>query len=260
MDKISFLLNNNVVYTATVTKISETVIKLTFSENIPEESILLSGFEILNENNNNNMTGNFYHGYTTLYKSIDSRTVLLSNDDSVYSPDSDDEIIEPAPEPVEPHIPTLDETKEEKILELSDICRKSVTDGVYVEIDGNTEHFSYTDEDQINIKELFDLVIQTNLPVYYHADGENCKSYTPKQITAIYSAAAINKLHHMTYFNQLKMYILSLDTIDSVNNVVYGQELSGEYLATCHNAMEQAKSNINALLANFSTVSNAPTE
>ena len=87
MDKINFLFDDTVVL-ATVSKISENVIKFTCSETLPEESVLLSGFNILNEHNNKNMSGNYYHDYNTIYKNIDDKIVLLSNNGSVYDDSS----------------------------------------------------------------------------------------------------------------------------------------------------------------------------
>ena len=68
----------------------------------------------------------------------------------------------------------------------------------------------------MNIKELFDLSVQTNVPVFYHADGESCKAYTTEELITIYTALSTNKFHHITYYNQLKMYVESLDNIDDV--------------------------------------------
>ena len=87
MDKINFLFDDTVVL-ATVSKISENVIKFTCSETLPEESVLLSGFNIINEHNNKNMSGNYYHDYNTIYKNIDDKIVLLSNNGSVYDDSS----------------------------------------------------------------------------------------------------------------------------------------------------------------------------
>ena len=105
MDKINFLFDDTVVL-ATVSKISENVIKFTCSETLPEESVLLSGFNIINEHNNKNMSGNYYHGYTTIYKSIDDKIVLLSNDGSVYDDSSTPSVSENT---------TVELTEEEKI-------------------------------------------------------------------------------------------------------------------------------------------------
>ena len=120
---------------------------------------------------------------------------------------------------------------------------------LYKDIDEKIEHFSYNDEDQVNIKELFDLAVQTNVPLYYHADGESCKLYTVDQIVSIYTINAVNKMHHITYFNQLKMYIDSLETIDEIEIINYGDELTGEYLNTYNEAMSQANVGLTTLLS-----------
>lgn len=132
-----------------------------------------------------------------------------------------------------------------KIAECSVICNNAIVAGV--EIDG--EFFSYNEEDQVNIKEIFDLAVQTNVPMFYHANGESCKLYTVDKIIALYTAATTNKMHHITYFNQLKLFINSLESIEEVEAVVYGQELVGEYLKTYSDSMLQAKVVLEALLA-----------
>lgn len=248
MDKISFLFDDTVVL-GTVSKISDNVIKLTCSETLPKESVLLSGFNIINEHNGNNMTDDYYHGYTTIYKNIDSKIVLLSNDGSVYVKEDDVDDSSSITEPAEPYVETLEEAKVRKISELSNTCQDTIIAGVDVEIDGITEHFSCRDEDQINIKELFDLSVQTNCGVYYHADGKSCKLYTVEQIISIYATASTNKMQHTTYFNQLRSYVETLEDIDSVNAVVYGQELTGTYLDTYNASIEQAQTLLNTLLA-----------
>ena len=218
-----------------ITCISDNLVKLFFEDhNKPSDDILLSGFEVLNEHTLENQSDDYYHGYTTIYQDIDENTIILSNDGSVYVEP------EPTPEP-EPYVPTLDEVKTAKIQELSSICKEYIINGVDVEIDSKTEHFSYSEEDQVNIKELFDLSVQTNVPLYYHPDGGSCKLYTVEQIATIYATNATNKMHHITYFNQLKLYVNTLESTDDVENIKYGNELTGIYLETYNNAMAQAK-------------------
>ena len=84
--------------------------------------------------------------------------------------------------------------------------------------------------------------------MYYHADGESCKLYTVDQIVSIYTTNAVNKMHHITYFNQLKMYIDSLETIDEIEIINYGDELTGECLNTYNEAMLQANVGLTTLL------------
>lgn len=253
MDKLYFL--SGETYNANILKVSNHIIRITFDEEIPEESIILSGFDIINEHNDKNMSNDYYHSYNTLYLTVDENTVMLSNDNSVYvAPDNtgtDEDII------IESHIPTLTEAKQLKINELSSICNTLIVNGVDIEIDGETEHFSYNDEDQVNIKEIFDLAVQTNVPMYYHADGESCKLYTVEQIIDLYATTTTNKMHHTTYFNQIKLYVNTLETTDEVNAIEYGQELTGEYLDTYNASMTQAHLVLESLLTKRAELSEA---
>lgn len=219
------------------------LVTIIFNNNRPNDnSVITSGYKLLNPCENfEDMTGDIYLGYTTLYRDIDENTVILSNDGSVY--------VEPEaiPEP-EPYVPTLEEVKTSKIQSLSSTCKQMIINGVDVEIDGTVEHFSYDEEDQVNIKELFDLAMQTKVPLYYHADGESCKLYTVEQIVNIYTTNATNKMHHITYFNQLKLYVNTLETNEDVESVNYGDELTGEYLKTYNDAMVQANVGLTTLL------------
>ena len=103
-DIIKFL-ESNYNMQAHITCISNTLVKFEFDKNSrPSNDILLSGFEVLNENTFENQSDDYYHGYTTLYRDIDENSVILSNDSSVY--------IEP--EPPEPYIPTEEELAEQE--------------------------------------------------------------------------------------------------------------------------------------------------
>ena len=60
----------------------------------------------------------------------------------------------------------------------------------------------------------------------------------------------MNKLHHTTYFNQMKQYIESLDNTESINSITYGDQLSNEFLTTYDHAMTQARESMKTLLEN----------
>ena len=169
-----------------------------------------------------------WNDYITLYLQTDN-SIQLSNDGSVY---------------VEPEEPkkeeTLEDVKKNKINELSENCKQLIYSGVTVDIDGVAEHFSYKTEDQTNIKDACDYANTTGLSVPYHADNTGCKLYTPEQIMNIYIAEKTNLTNQETYFNQLKIYVMSLDNIDDVKNVLYGQDLTGEYLENYNTVMTQA--------------------
>lgn len=178
------------------------------------------------------MTGKTYYTYNTIWKK-DTKEIDLSKDGSVWT---------------EPVI-TLEEVKATKIQEFSGKCNYSIVTGVDVELsDGSTKHFSYNADDQSNIKELFDVALQTQVPQFYHADGELCSLYSVEDIIKIYSMESFNKIGCTTYFNQMKAYINSLETKEEVENVYYGQELVGKYLETYNNAVNQAKIGLYKLL------------
>ena len=203
-----------------------------------------NGFCELNEHNRF-IQGDF-SDYKYIYKeSADGLSYVFTTDsEDIYvekpASENDELIVEP--------VLTLEDIKNNKINQLSSICNNNIVNGVDVVIGDDTEHFSYKSEDQNNIKELFDLAVNTNVPLYYHADGDSCKLYTVEQIVNIYSANAINKMHHITYFNQLKLYVESLDDKETINIVTYGDELPGDYLTTYTEAMEQAKLGLETLL------------
>lgn len=151
------------------------------------------------------------------------------------------------------YVETLDDIKRAKISELSLACETAIENGVDIDINGTVEHFSYKkNEDQNNIKELFDTAIQTNTPLYYHCDNGTCKLYTVEQIINLYALQALNKTINITYHNQLKGYVKSLADKDSVKEVVYGEtELSDESKSICEAAIAQSRAAINTLLSNI---------
>ena len=81
----------------------------------------------------------------------------------------------------------------------------------------------------------------TQMSMPYHADGENCRLFTPEEITTLYVNEMTNLTHHQTYTNQMKMYINSLENKEDIESIFYGVELTGEYLDTYNMIMEQSK-------------------
>ena len=250
MNKIRFLNHENeseqlIFYCFNCLEQPDKTVKLKFKDEIPSDDILCSGFEIINENTDENISDDYYHKYTTIYRRFDDEmTIQLSNNGSVYI---ESEISQG--NVYEPYMPTLEEVKNFKIDTFSNICNNAITSGIDIEWSKDfIEHFSYTEEDQVNLKEIFDLAVQTNVPMYYHADGESCKLYTVDQIITIYTAVTTNKMHHTTYFNQLRMYIESLETKEEVEAVEYGYPLTGEFLEIYKESMGQAQIVLEALL------------
>lgn len=192
-----------------------------------------------------------YENYTTIYQS-QGNIVTLSNDESVYIEKTNTSIDDPTlpePEPCQ-YEASLEEIRQFKITKLSNICNESIENGVDLDIDGVVKHFSYKMEDQNNIKDKFDMAIQTRLGIPYHANGENIEIYTSDQIIDLYISQKLNLAHHLTYFNQLKMYINTLEDKDTIQSVLYGEELSGKYLENYNIALDQERLLLNYMINN----------
>ena len=68
---------------------------------------------------------------------------------------------------------------------------------------------------------------ETALP--YHADGELCRFYSVEDINLIINTATKHKTYHITYFNSLKAYINSLNSIEDISNIFYGVAIPINY-------------------------------
>lgn len=239
MEKIKFN-KNDIIFNVRMTRVKDDAIKIESEKAIPNE-IITNGFVIINEFNDSIMAD--YSDYKTIY---------VESTDNAYYLSTGDKYVEPAPEnpePTEPIIETLENVKTNKISELNAICNKMITSGVDVEIDGKTEHFSYTIEDQANIDDIAQMAKSTNMEQSYHCDNGSCKLYTVEEITKIYMTQKMNKAHNITYANQLKLYVKSLKEKAKVESIAYGQDLTGEYLNTYNTIMEHEQSVAKAFIA-----------
>ena len=131
----------------------------------------------------------------------------------------------------------LKEAKEKKITEFSDACAQAIIDGV----DVNGSHYSYNYSDQNNISNSMNLAIQTGLAIPYHADNENCRLFTRDELIEIYITEELNVTGQVTYNNQMKQYIETLETVEEVEAIHYGTSLTGEYLETYNEMLAQAE-------------------
>lgn len=204
--KIKFM-NTQKAETGTVKKISDHVVEISGCEQN------LSGFQLFNDNG---FAYGLYEDYTTLYRIVENG-FQLSNDGSVY---------------VEPELiePTLEELKEQKKNEVSNICKDTIYAGVDVKLPtGSTEHFSLKEEDQIN---LFGKQAQISAGVTqleYHQDGHPCRYYTVEEMTAIITAAMQFVSYHTTYCNSLYTWINAVEEKEELEKITYGASIPAEY-------------------------------
>lgn len=247
-------LKNDQKYEFDYISVYNNIMEITFDENVDMSSLLedMSIFDTIILLTRGDAECGQYNDYNTVYrKDEETNTLELSNDGSIYvEPAEPDPMPSPVdPEPVEP---TLEEVKEQKIQEISDACNFNIVHGVYMDIDGESKLFSYKTEDQSNLLNAVQLAIATQMSMPYHADGCDCRLFTPEEITTLYIKEMTNLTHNQTYTNQLKMYINSLEDKEDVGAIVYGVELTGKYLETYNMIMAQSQLVVQKYLAALS--------
>ena len=248
MSKIRFVADQETIYDCTVSSIGPNQIRLVFPEDseLPDVSTILSGFVLLNEHNLEVMDS--YEDYIYEYREYTGGNTFELDNDNVPWVEPEPPYVPPTPPtpptPPEPYIPTVKETLDTKMSEFSMGCHEAIEAGVDVDIDGVIEHFSYSlsGGDQNNIDDIFNTMLNTGLPQYYHCDGGSCKLYQRMQVFAIYATQKGNKMDHTTYFNQVRlqleeeykdMYDEQDEEINAVINAYVYKEvpLEGDYLA-----------------------------
>lgn len=140
--------------------------------------------------------------------------------------------------------------KSKKLQDLSNSCNDAINNGADVQLYGGvTKHFSYTIEDQSNISEMFNAVIMGATAYPYHANSEFCEMYSAQDIVTIYATLSSLKTAQTTYHNMLKQYVMTLNSVPSIQEVTYGQELTGEYLEKYNELVEAANEQMQIVLS-----------
>lgn len=123
---------------------------------------------------------------------------------------------------------TLEYVRDSKIAEMSNACRATIEAGFDLALRGETYHFSLTMQDQLNLISLSTMA-QTQELIPYHADGQETAFYTKEEINMIIQAATELKVYNTAYYNALKTYINSLETIEEISAITYGTPIPDEY-------------------------------
>lgn len=148
--------------------------------------------------------------------------------------------------PAEPEIEedvTLEYVKEKKISEMSSMSEKSIHAGADIVLaDGNTYHFSFTDQDQYQIGflatsaktaamlETMNLDTgETGMDYPWHADGGDCIFYSRADMITIGTAMQNTITYHNSYFHSLRNYIQSITDIQETAAITYGTEVPEKY-------------------------------
>ena len=252
MEKIKFT-NLDTVYNCNLTFIKNNVIKIIFDDVSPSEDAVLSGFSLLNEHNLDVMSD--YSNYITKYKDSDEDKTIYLSTGEIYSdsPISDETNKIPEKELTEEEKEALakaelEQVKKNKIAEMNTACKLAIENGISV----NDKQYSYTIQDQSNMLNAMNLAKETGMEIPYHADGESCSLYNYDTLASIYMMEQMNITTNQTYFNQMKLYILSItdtNNIDKINKIKYGDELTGEYAVKYNEIIEQSNKVMQKLIS-----------
>ena len=134
---------------------------------------------------------------------------------------------------------TLEFIRTSKINEMSRACNQVIEAGFDIELGDKVEHFSLTTQDQLNLISLSSMAANGMEAIPYHADGEVCRFYSNAEMQAIVARATAFKIYHTTYYNALKNYINSLETIEEIAAVTYGMPLPEEYQSDVLKSLQQ---------------------
>lgn len=189
-----------------------------------------------------------YIEYVKLQKNGKKVISTAGDYDLIYSRDSDKMYDKETTSITE--VTTLEQAMAVKLAELSEVCGAAINAGATVTLpDGTEEQFTYSTADQANISEMFTACLMGAESYPYHANDEACKTYTAAQIMAIYGTLSMYKTGQLTYHNQLKQYVKTLDDMEDVLAVVYGQPLIGDYLTAYNTLMQEAQAQMQAVIS-----------
>lgn len=146
---------------------------------------------------------------------------------------------------------TLEETKDHILECFSQACSSAIFAGQEVDTSKGTFRFSFNHNDQINLKEAFDLVYMTGLDIPYHADKVDCTMWSALDIVKIYGSNVYAKTYQTTYCNLLNNICRALDDKNAVINMYYGMELPDAQNATLNLIMIEAKKVFDRVMADF---------
>lgn len=162
----------------------------------------------------------------------DYNTILSAMEKEIEIIETEAEITVEEEDVIEEYIEedvTIDYVKDVKILEMSKVCKKVITEGFDIILnDGNNYHFSLTIEDQINLLNISNMMT-TDEKIIYHADGERCRYFSKEDMSMIINKANNFKTYHTTYFNCLKAYITTLRDFETIESITYGIDLPDKF-------------------------------
>ena len=212
-------INEKSSYEVSFKKVNQHIVQITSEDEFPVKT---KGFTCFRDGVEDDEWD--YKRFKTVYRRIEGGA-QFSDDGSVY-------VAPPEPEPVpepEPYVPTLEELQSVKKQEIAAACEQKIYAGVDVELPTGKEHFSLTEKDQLNLFGKQAQMANGSERFEYHQDGFPCRYYTKEEMQMIVQAALGFVTYHTTYCNALNIWIDCAETVEEVNDIVYGCAVPERY-------------------------------
>lgn len=213
------IINNETQYEGFISVIAKNIIRV---QGLPQAT---AGFYLYRDNNYERLIGN-YSTYTTLYRviDVDKNIYEYSNNGSKY--------VAPVEEPIivdngqrEEYKPTIEEIRTHKIDEFKILSNRIIEQGETVTLsDGSQDEFNYTQMNQMNLANAFNLAVATKDSVPYYDKDNVCKIYSAEDIIRIYSSCQILVTYHVTLAHQLADQIKNMESIEEIKTLEYSYE------------------------------------
>jgi hypothetical protein len=134
----------------------------------------------------------------------------------------------PKPQPIEEpyhYEPTIDDIKNSKIWDFKSKSRQFIEQGETVTLsDGSQDEFNYTQMNQMNLANAFNLAVATKDSVPYYDKDNVCKIYSAEDIIRIYSSCQILVTYHLTLAHQLADQVKNMENIEEIKALEYSYD------------------------------------
>lgn len=132
-----------------------------------------------------------------------------------------------------PHL--IEQTRADKLAEINAAREATINAGVKVETSKGIKNFSLEDRDQLNLSASYGALIAAlaGMPspadpdegVFYHADGEPHTFWSKEDFFKIVKHAFPHIAKHVSYYKDLRRYLLSLTELEDIEAVFYGMDI-----------------------------------
>lgn len=121
----------------------------------------------------------------------------------------------------------IERARDEKIEELTQESKRTISKGINVELSDGKHHFSLEDKDIIGIEMMYKDALDNFELLVWHADGEECKNYSKEDAIKIGIAAKKFRTYHETLLNHLIENIKIVNDIPDLKRFKYTPDCLG---------------------------------